>query len=154
MGYDTILLSPLSRCNPVQVVLSIQSVSAALSSLQACLNHQSLSLSFSLFNPLHPSPFHFLFFLPRQLLCSFIISLHLKLIPPHSSHAIFLMSYSYPFYHFYILTNSILSVVPPTLLSQRLLHFLLLPNIFFSSVPQLHFSRHPSFNITFVCDCL
>ncbi len=117
------LLSLLPCCNPVQVVLSILSVSAALSSLQACVNHQPVSLSLSLplccyqdTDPAHPSPFHFLFFPPRQLLCSFIISLHLEPIPPHSSHAIFWWA-THPFYHFYILANSILCLPSPPLLS-------------------------------------
>ncbi len=156
MGCDTILLlqpsslvSLLSRCNPVQVVLSIQSVSAALSSLQACVNHRPLPLSLLL--PGHQSsPSISLSFSPFFLLVSSsaLLSLH----PTQSQ--------SLPI-HLMLFSDEPLILLPPLhinkfyspsplLSSPRLLHFLFLSNLLFFFLPLLH---HPCFNITFVCDC-
>lgn len=139
------LLAPL--CNPVQVVPSIQSVSAALSSLQGCTNCQSLlpghqsstsiCLSFSLV------------IFPHQLCCTFIIS-----FPPKANPFLFISGYfsdelPISLNQFYILTNSFL-YLPPAHLSFT---FSSHPNLLLP-LRMLHFSHHPCFNITFVCDCL
>lgn len=136
----TALLSSPSWCNPGQVVLSIQSVSAALSSLQAWVNHQPLSLSLLL--PRHKSipatsllfslSFFFVLVSSSTLLW---FHLHLKPILPCSSSIFWWATRIFlPLLHI----NTFFSV--SRLSSLRLLRFLLY-NLIFSS-------------FTFVCDFL